>query len=56
MLFFEEKSELKHEYINGTLFEISGASKYHNKLRRKIANLLTGIPLIADASTYLYNC
>lgn len=37
---FEEKSELKHEYINGTLFEMSGASKFHNRLRRKIANLL----------------
>ena len=37
---FEEKSELKHEYINGTLFEISGASRFHDRLRRKIANLL----------------
>jgi Uma2 family endonuclease len=27
---FEEQSELKHEYINATLFEISGVSKYHN--------------------------
>jgi len=37
---FEEKSDLKHEYINGTLFEMSGASKFHNRLRRKIANFL----------------
>ncbi len=27
---FEEKSDLKHEYINGNLFEMSGASVYHN--------------------------
>jgi len=39
---FEEKSELKHEYINSTLFEMSDASKYHNKTKRKIANLLEG--------------
>jgi Uma2 family endonuclease len=37
---FEEKSKLKHEYINSTLFEMSGASKYHNKMKRKAANLL----------------
>jgi len=40
---FEEKSELKHEYINGTLFEMSGASRYHNKLSRRIANLLESL-------------
>jgi len=37
---FEEKSELKHEYINSTLFEMSGATKFHNKLRRRLAYLL----------------
>ncbi len=37
---FEEKSELKHEYIDSTLFEMSGASKYHNKMARKVANVL----------------
>ncbi len=37
---FEEKSELKHEYINSTLFEISGASKYHNRIERRFANLI----------------
>lgn len=33
---FEEQSELKHEYINATLFEMSGTSKYHNKTERKL--------------------
>ena len=27
---FEEKSELKHEYIDSTLFEMSGTSRFHN--------------------------
>lgn len=46
---FEERSELKHEYINGTLFEMSGASRFHNRLRRKIANLLESL---LDANLY----
>jgi len=37
---FEEASELKHELINGNLYEMSGSSKYHNKLERFIANFL----------------
>lgn len=45
---FEEQSELKHEYINATLFEMSGASKYHNKTERKFANFLEGL-LASDA-------
>lgn len=39
---FEEGSELKHELINGNLYEMSGASRYHNKLERHIANLIEG--------------
>jgi Uma2 family endonuclease len=40
---FEEASELKHELINGDLYEMSGSSKYHNKLERFIANFLEGL-------------
>lgn len=40
---YEEGSELKHELINGNLYEISGSSKYHNKLERFIANFLEGL-------------
>jgi Uma2 family endonuclease len=40
---FEEKSELKHEYINSTLFEMSGVSRYHNKIERRVANLLESL-------------
>ncbi|SFP63540.1 Uma2 family endonuclease [Parafilimonas terrae] len=37
---YEESSELKHELINGNLYEMSGSSIYHNKLERRIANLI----------------
>ena len=40
---YEEESELKHELINGNLYEMSGVSKYHNKLERVIANFLEGL-------------
>ena len=29
---FEEKSETRHELINGNLYEMSGISKYHNDI------------------------
>lgn len=41
---FEEKSELKHEYVNSTLFEMSGASIEHNFV---VINLLLLLKPIA---------
>ena len=40
---FEEGSELKHELSNGNLYEISGVSKYHNKMSRIILMLLSSL-------------
>ncbi|HRI19793.1 MAG TPA: Uma2 family endonuclease [Panacibacter sp.] len=37
---FEEASELKHELINGNLFEMSGVSKFHNYITRRLTVLL----------------
>lgn len=37
---YEEGSELKHELINGNLYEMSGASIYHNKFERHLANFI----------------
>ncbi|HWB24094.1 MAG TPA: Uma2 family endonuclease [Chitinophagaceae bacterium] len=48
---FEEKSELKHEYINGTLFEMSGTSKYHNFIVVNLVMLLK--PLLAGTTKQL---
>lgn len=40
---YEEASELKHELIEGKLYEVVGASKFHNKLERFIANFLENL-------------
>lgn len=37
---FEEKSELKHELINGILYEMSGISIYHNDIVITLSVLL----------------
>ena len=37
---FEEKSELKHELINGNLFEMSGVSIFHNDIVLNVLILL----------------
>lgn len=37
---FEEKSELRHELISGTLFEMSGLSIFHNNLVVRLSFLL----------------
>jgi Uma2 family endonuclease len=42
---FEERSELKHEYINGTLFEMSGASIEHNFIIVNLVYLLKPLAL-----------
>lgn len=40
---FEEANELKHELINGNLYEMSGSSKYHHKLSGIIFLLLNSL-------------
>lgn len=40
---YEEGSELKHELINGNLYEMSGVSKFHNRMSRIITILLTNL-------------
>jgi len=40
---FEEKSELKHELINGNLFEMSGTSVEHNEISGNIYLLLRNL-------------
>jgi Uma2 family endonuclease len=39
-LAFEEKSEVKHEYIGGEVHAMSGASREHNVIALNIASLL----------------
>ena len=47
-LAFERRAEIRHEYADGELFAISGASRYHNKivvnLSREISTRFKGRP------------
>jgi Uma2 family endonuclease len=49
---FEEKSELKHELLNNTLYEMSGISKYHNRITLNILIFLKA--LLKENSYDLY--
>lgn len=40
---FEEKNEVKHELLNNTLLEMSGISKYHNRITLNILILLRNL-------------
>lgn len=40
---FEEKSELKHELLNNTLYEMSGITKYHNRITLNILILFQAL-------------
>lgn len=46
---FEEKSELKHELINNTLHEMSGISKFHNRIT---LNILVLFRAFLNTDTY----
>lgn len=39
---FEENSALRHEYVNGLVYAMSGASLAHNRITRKLLALLEG--------------
>lgn len=36
----EEKSEIRHEYFDGEIFAMAGGTLNHNRLTRKVANLV----------------
>lgn len=40
---FEEKNELKHELLNNTLYEMSGISKFHNRITLNILLLFRSL-------------
>ena len=59
-LAFEERSEIKHEYINGEIYAMSGASIRHNQIAgnlfARLLNHLRGSPcqaFIADVKLHL---
>lgn len=59
-LAFEERSEFKHEYINGELYAIAGTSIRHNRITLNLASRLIGHlrgsrceVFVADVKLYL---
>ena len=41
-LALEEKSEVRHEFYNGEVYAMAGGTVNHNRLTRRVANLLEG--------------
>ena len=41
-LAFEERSEIKHEYINGEIYAMAGASARHNRITLNLASRIIG--------------
>ncbi len=49
---YEEGSELKHELINGNLYEMSGSSKYHNQVEGLMFFLLKSLLMSKEYEIY----
>ena len=51
----EESGQIRHEYINGNLIEMSGTSREHHKMCKKILALLESLLTIQNYEVYLEN-
>ena len=49
---FERKSEVRHELINGEIYEMAGAVKRHNLISTNIIRLLANQLLERDCNVY----
>jgi Uma2 family endonuclease len=49
---FERKSEIRHEYIDGEIFEMAGAKKRHNRISVNVLRLLDTQILNRDCNIY----
>lgn len=49
---FERNSEIRHEYIDGELYEMAGANKRHNRISTNIIRLLDTQILERDCNVY----
>ncbi len=49
---FERKSEVRHEYIDGEIFEMAGANKRHNGISANLVRLLGNQLLEQDCVVY----
>lgn len=48
----ERKSEIRHEYIDGEIFEMAGANKRHNQISANLMRLLGNQILERDCNVY----
>jgi Uma2 family endonuclease len=54
-ILFEEAGEVRHEFINGNLHEISGASREHHKICKKLLRSLEDIFAGTAYEVYIEN-
>ncbi len=51
----EEKSEIRHEFYNGRVYAMAGGTVNHNRLIRRVSNLLEGQPSINRCGIFSEN-
>ncbi len=49
---FERESEFRHEYLDGEIYEMAGATKRHNRISTNIIRLLDNQMLERDCNVY----
>ena len=49
---YERKSEIRHEYIDGEIYEMAGANKRHNRISINVVRLLDNQLLERDCNVY----
>lgn len=51
----EEKSEVRHEFYKGEIFAMAGGTINHNRLTRRVANLLEGQSSLSKCAVFSEN-
>ena len=54
-LAFEEKSEVRHEFYDGEVYAMAGGTINHNRLTRRVANLLDNQPSLKKCGVFSEN-
>ncbi|GAB3956355.1 hypothetical protein GCM10028805_45950 [Spirosoma harenae] len=54
-LALEEKSEIRHEFYNGDILAMAGGTVNHNRLTRRVANLLENQPSLKSCGVFSGN-
>ena len=51
----DESGEVRHEFINGNLIEMSGASREHHKICKNLLRILEDLLLDREYEVYIEN-